>query len=459
MGRRIDSGTHCRESRNAMNSNSPSIPAGCPAHASSVDSAVAELMTLDPDRVRCPYPVYEQLRQEAPVYWSERLQSYVVSRYADIAAILTKPKLFSSIRQSGPSSVTALAQRLIDDADTPELLKKQAARRLDVSGRPTLINADPPVHVRQRKLVSQGFSPRRVVLMEPEVRQIASDLFDKFEARGSMDFVADFALPLPMTVIANVLGVPPSRMADFKRWSDAFTRGVGALDLSIDQIQQIFGAVDEFYDYFTEQIEERRTEPRDDLLTDIVAARLDGEQPLLLNEMLHMLSVFLVGGNETTTNLLTAITLRLLTDDELMTRIRNDASLIPKLVEEVVRLESPVQGLFRTATENTELNGTPIPEGSMIWTVFASGNRDPEAITNPDDIELDGPNGSNHLAFGKGEHVCMGASVARLEARIGIEMMLERFPNLRLASDELPPVHNSFILHGLQRLDVVNTPR
>lgn len=433
-------------------------PANCPAHPRSLGEALGELMALDPDRVRCPYPVYDQLRREEPVHWSDRLNSFVVTRHADISSILLDPVTFSSIKQSGPSSVSALAQRVCDDHAASNELRRQAERRLEISGKPTLINADPPVHIRQRKLVSQGFTPRRVKLMEPEVARLTGELLDSVAAKGSMDVVADFALPLPMTVIADVLGVPPARMADFKRWSDAFTKGVGALDLSTDQVIELFGAVDEFYDYFTEQIEQRRIEPRDDLLTNIVEARLDGEEPLTVNEMLHMLSVFLVGGNETTTNLLTSMVYRLLTDGELNARVRADPTLIPRLAEEMVRLETPVQGLFRTATVDTEIGGVKIPADSMIWIVFASANRDPDAITLPDGIDLDSPKAQPHLAFGRGEHVCLGASIARLEAKVGIQMLLARFPDLRLADTTPPPVHPSFILHGLTQLDVEYTP-
>jgi cytochrome P450 len=437
-----------------MAGDQPSRQGACPVASADVDAAVDELMTLQPDRLRCPYPVYDQLRREAPVYWSPRLGCFVVTRYAEIDEVVADPVRFSSAYPSGPSSVSGLATSLLEDPSTPPKLLRQARRRIELNV-PALLNADPPLHVRQRKLVSQGFTPRRVRLMEPEVRTIAAGLLDAVAGDGRMDFVAQFALPLPMTVIANVLGVPLTRMADFKRWSNALTRGVGALGLSDAEVADLFGAVDEFYDYFTEQIADRRAQPRDDLLTDLVNARLGGEEPLTLNELLQMLATFLVGGNETTTNLLSSMTLRLLSDADLMRRVRDDMSLIPSVAEEILRLESPVQGMFRTTTCDTEIAGTTVPAGSMIWVVYGSGNRDAAAMAAAEEIKLDSDGRKPHLAFGRGEHFCLGAAIARLETRVGMELVLQRFPDLALASDSLPPVHPSFVLHGPRELEVV----
>ncbi|MFI7194013.1 cytochrome P450 [Nocardia nova] len=325
---------------------------------------------------------------------------------------------------------------------------------MEINSEPALINADPPLHLRQRRLVGQAFSPRRVKLMEPEVRRIASELLEAVESEETMDLVSQFAIPLPMTVIANVLGVPPERQSDFKRWSNAFTRGVGALDLSVDEVGEIFQAVDEFYDYFTEEIDVRRSDPRDDLLTDLVSARVDEGESLTLNEMLQMLVVFLVGGNETTTNLLSWTTHRLLTDPALMAKIRDDMGLLRPLIEEMLRLESPVQGLFRTATESVEIGDVSIPAGSMLWLVYGSGNRDEEALGPADTVDLDRAESRQHLAFGRGEHFCLGANIARLEARVGLELLLSRFPDMRIVRDHKDPVLPSFVLHGLSELPI-----
>jgi cytochrome P450 len=433
---------------------------GCPVIPTSptLPASFDALLSLDPATLRCPYPVYQELRHDAPVCWSDRLSAFVVSRYDDVVKVLMDPRTFSSVHQSGRSSVTGLAQRLLADPKTPPDLLHKVRRRLEVNAKPALINADPPVHVRQRKLVSYGFTPRRVGLMEPEIRRVATELIDSVRADGSMDFVRQYAMPLPMTVIANVLGVPPDRQHDFKRWSNAFTQGLGALQLSTEQVADLFAAVDEFYDYFTEQIEARRTQPRDDLLTDLVDARLEGELPLTVNEMLQMLVVFLVGGNETTTNLLTWMTHRLLTDPALMQRVRADLRLLPALAEEMLRLQSPVQGLFRTATADTEVGGVPIPKDGMLFLIYASGNHDDTAFATPDHLDLDRDASRPHLAFGRGEHFCLGASVARLEARVGMELLLTTFGDLALAGSADRPLHSSFVLHGLRDLPVTFSP-
>ncbi|WP_210718038.1 cytochrome P450 [Amycolatopsis acididurans] len=432
-----------------------STPSRTPSCPTDPETAFAELVSLHPEAVRCPYPTFALLREQAPVHWSDALGAFVVSRHDDIVEVLRDPGIFSSRLQSGASSVTGLAQRLVDDTRTSAPLRAQALRRLEINRDPALLNADPPLHIRQRKLVSQAFTPRRVAQLEPEVRQVAGELLGALKSRSSFDFVTSYAMPLPMTIIARMLGVPEERLDDFKRWSDAFTQGVGANDLSEGQVSDLFESVDEFYDYFTDQIERRRVAAQDDLLTDLVTARLPGDRPLTVHEMLQMLVVFLVGGNETTTNLLTAMTHRLLSDAELEQRVRQDESLIPAFAEEMLRLESPVQGLFRTATCDAEVAGVPIPGGSMVWLAYAAGNRDEALTSAPDELHLDTERPLRHLAFGRGVHTCLGAAIARLEARVGIEMLLRHYPALRLAADAGLRMHRSFVLHGIASLPVV----
>ncbi|GLZ15922.1 cytochrome P450 hydroxylase [Actinomadura sp. NBRC 104425] len=414
----------------------------------SPDSRFGRLLALDPDSVRCPFAAYSDLRSEHPVVWSGRLNAWVVSRYDDIREILRDPVTFSNRSASGPSSVTPLARHVMESPDFPEKTRRQAERRMRLSQSPVLLNCDPPEHKRQRGLVSAAFTPRRVAQMEPQIQQITDDLIDAFAAEGQVELVGAFALPLPMTIIATILGVPLDMMHTFKRWSEAFTQGVGALNLSRQEIIDLFQAVDEFYDYFTEQLERRRTEPADDLLTHLLEARLEGEQPLTQDEILQMLVQFLVAGNETTTNLIASTVYRLVRDRELMARVKADPSLIPTLIEECLRLEAPAQGIFRTATVDCQIGGQAIPAGSMIYLVYASGNRDDSAFPDPDAIKLDDSRG-HHLAFGRGEHVCLGANLARKEANVAIRTLLERLEDIRLAVEtDSIPYHNSFALRG-----------
>ncbi|MFN2537989.1 MAG: cytochrome P450 [Mycobacteriales bacterium] len=413
---------------------------------------LSRLLELDPELVKCPFPLYDVLREQAPVTRNDTLGGFVVTRHEDIVEVLRQPELFSSAAASGPSSVSAVARQLLDDPATPETLRQQAARRLKLSESPVLLFTDPPLHKRQRVLVSAAFHPRRVKQLEPDVRRLVTELLDAFPPDGKVELVSSFSISLPMTVIASLLGVPPENMATFKRWSNAFTQGVGSLEHSSEDVAEMFDAVDDFYDYFTEQIERRRREPEDDLLSDLVAARLDGAEPLSLDEMLQMLVQFLVAGNETTTNMLTTLLLRLSVDAQLQQRVREDPALVPTLVEEVLRVEAPVQGMFRVAREDTTLAGVEIPRGSVVWLVYGSGNRDSEVYSAPDQIDLDDER-EPHLAFARGEHFCLGANIARLELRIAVEMMLERYGRIELeCAPEDVTYNRSFVLRGIAAL-------
>ncbi|MWA03223.1 cytochrome P450 [Actinomadura sp. LD22] len=422
------------------------------------DSGFGKLLDLEPGSIGCPFPAYRDLREQHPVAWSERLNAWVVSRYEDIREVLRDPIAFSSGSASGPSSVTSLAARVAESEEYSEATRRQARRRLRLSASPVLLNCDPPVHRRQRGLVSPAFTPRRVTQMEPQIQRTADELIDGFAAKGRAELIADFALPLPMTVIARILGVPTSLMSTFKRWSDAFTRGVGALDLTAEEITDLFQSVDEFYDYFTERLAERRAEPADDLLTDLLSARLEGEQPLTEDELLQMLVQFLVAGNETTTNLISSAMRRLLTDADLLHELRSDPDRIALFVEECLRLEAPTQGMFRTATADCEVGGQAIPAGAMLYLVYASGNRDENAFPDPDALVLDASRG-HHLAFGRGEHVCLGANVARREALIAVRTLLDRLDGIRLDDTADATAYSpSFMLRSLRALPIVFQP-
>ena len=418
---------------------------------------LGRLVTGDAELVRCPWPLYDVLRDEDPVAYAERLGAYVVTRYADAVDVLRDHDTYSSTMASGPTSVTGLAQQLVDDPATPDVLRAQAARRLAMAKTPVLLMTDPPQHKRQRSLVSAAFSPKRINALEGEVRRIAESLLDAFLGRGEVELVAEFALPLPMTVIATMLGVPPEHMADFKRWADAFTAGVGAAR-SPEQIAQMFADIDAFYDYFTIEIEARRAVGRDDLLTDLINARMDGEEPLSVDEILLMLAQFLVGGHETTTLMITSAAYRFATDPALAERVRAEPALIPALLEEMLRLDAPVQGMFRLTTRPVRLGEIDLPEGALLWVVFGSANRDPEAFADPD-VATPGPGRPPHLTFGRFEHFCLGSSVARLELRVATELMLSRLPDLALGCDpaELRR-HGSFVLHGYPELPLRFAP-
>ncbi|QMT03555.1 cytochrome P450 [Gordonia jinghuaiqii] len=417
-----------------------------------------ELVALDPEARKCPFPTYQTLQEEHPIAWSDALNAWVVTRYDDVLTILRQPEIFSSRQQSGPASVTSLAGRVVADDSYPQATRDQAARRLRLSQSPVLVNSDPPEHRRQRRLVTAAFSPRSIETMAPAITEIAESIADSAVAKGRVDLVQDFTFPFPMTVIARILGVPESKMEVFKQWTIAFTQGVGAHDLDRTEIIDLFEAVDDFYDYFTEQIGDREREPKDDLLTSVVQSRVDGERPLTEDELLQMLVQFLVAGNETTTNLIGSCLLKLTGTPELLAELKADSSRIPDFVEEILRLEAPTQGMYRTLTEDHNLAGTDLPVGSMVYMIYAAANRDPGVFACPHEIS-ERNDRNRHLSFGRGEHLCLGMHLARREAIIALETLLSRVERIAPVGELTEVGYNrSFILRGIASLPVELVP-
>jgi cytochrome P450/nitrite reductase/ring-hydroxylating ferredoxin subunit len=393
---------------------------------------------MAPEQRECPFEVYRRAREEAPVFYSERFNLWVVTRYEDIVTVLKDPVLFSS------------AQSLaVDNTVAPEV---QAVLDTGYPATPTMVTADPPVHTRFRELVSKAFTSRRVATMEPQMRQIAHRLVDGFHADGHADLVRQFAYPFPMEVIAAILGVPFEDMDKFKRWSDDMSARFGPLPLE-RQIACARSEV-EFQHYFAAKLEERRIEPRTDLLTDLLNARVRGEAPLNMAEMLSILKQLLIGGNETSTNLIGSMILLLLSNRGQLELLLRNRALEAETVEEALRLESPVQGLFRTATRDCEIGGVRIPQGAHLELLYASGNRDRARFHDAEAFDITRRDSSNHMAFGFGIHFCIGAPLARCEARIALGVILDRLPNLRLAPGQELEHHPHFFLRGLKHLKI-----
>lgn len=431
----------------------------CPHDTVMPDFPINAVIRGEDEAIRCPFTAFAHLRAGYPVVWSDQLGAWLVSRYHDIREILKDPSTFSNRYASGRRSVTGLAEQIIENPEFPDETRRQAARRVELAQSNVLLTADPPLHKRQRGLVAMAFTPRRVKEMEPEFQSIVDSLIDGFDEGSTVEIMRDFAMPLPMTVIARILGVAHEMMPTFKKWTIAFTKGVGALDLPRDEIIELFADVDEFYDYFSAELERRRQEPQDDLLTDLLMARIGGQEPLTENEILQMLVQFLVAGNETTTNLIGSTIKRLIEDPDLMARVSADLALVPAVIEEILRLESPSQGLFRLATADAEVNGQQIKAGDMLYLMYSSGNRDESAFPESGDIKLDGSRGQ-HLAFGRGEHVCLGSNLARREAAIAVTTLLRRTDGLAYAQPDQPtPYMRSFALRGPLALPVKLTKR
>jgi cytochrome P450 len=401
-------------------------------------AALADIKPFSPDTIEDPRPFWEAMRTEQPVYQVPGTGYFAISRYEDALQVLTNEEIFSSREPPG--------LQLPPGPEIEAILKE---------GYPpahTLLSNDPPSHTRFRALVNKAFSARRVAGMEPQIREIANHLVDGFIGEGCVELVSQFAVGLPLTVIADSLGVPHEDLGKFKKWSDDSVAPLGGMISYQRQIECAHSLV-EFQHYFAARLEERRLEPRDDLLTDLVNARLAGVEPLNVPEMLNILQQLLVAGNETTTNLIASAMVLLLRNPEQMTAVRADPSRIPNFVEEALRLESPVSALFRVTLSDTEVGGVKIPAGSRVIVIYGSANRDDAQFPDSRRLSLERENARSHLAFGQGVHFCIGAALARLESRIAFETLLGRLHNIRFMAERNDFTHTpSFILRGLKGL-------
>jgi cytochrome P450 len=394
---------------------------------------------LDPDVRENPYPHYARLRREAPVFRVESRGLYAVSRYADVVHVLRRHDLFSSAAMAA-----ALRQPV---AYVPEEEREPPSETAALG----VIGADPPEHTRLRAVLNRGFTPRRIAALEPRIRAIAKDLTQALRGREQWDFVAEFAVPLPVAVIAELLGVPTDRLLDFKRWSDAAVRAAFVAPAGDDESREIGRALREMGDYFEPVLAARRADPRADLISALVRAEAV-EGTLSEPEARIFLFTLLVAGNITTTQLLANSLLALLRHPEQLARLRADPGRIPAMVEESLRYDAPVQLLLRTAVHDVELAGTRIPAGAPVLPLFASANRDETVFPDPDRFDVD-RDPRDHLAFGHGIHYCLGAHLARLEARIAFQVLFEELPPLELLEERIRWVP-ALVLRGPERLRV-----
>jgi cytochrome P450 len=433
------------------------------APADEARSRVDDLIHREQSAIACPYPIFADLRSGGGVAWVESLGAWMITRYDDVRAILRDTERFSSLFPTGPAAGgEALMKGIMQLMQEPEMQSVLGSTSMQRGRAAVLLNADPPEHRRQRRLVNPAFRPDRIRGMEPAIRATTERLLDDvcrdLREAGSVEIVSRFAVGLPMTIIALALGVPDDDLATFKRWSDDLVMPVGNHNPSTEQVRGFVLSTKAFNEYFLARVAERRVTPTDDILSDIANAEIDGEE-LSDDEQLGMLTQFLVAGNETTTKLITNTIRYLAEDPELQARVRADRSLVETLVEEMLRIEAPVGGLFRQAKVDVEVNGTRIPAGDHMWLLFASANRDECKFAEPDRVDLDRSNVKEHLAFGNGEHFCPGAGLARTEARIAVDLLLDRLDDITLAPGNDFEFEDSFVLRGLKRLVVSARPR
>lgn len=389
-----------------------------------------------PEHAADPYPFYERLRRSDPVYFSPALRGWILTRHADVAAVLNDPR-FSVDRNQSKIFQRVNALGSLDPAFAEAITHN-------------LLMLDPPDHTRLRRLVSRAFTPRMVERLRGRVESLVDELLEAQRDARQMDLIRDFAYPLPVTVIAEMLGVPVADRDRFKSWSDDLVTLLDPLQAT-DGLEPAQRAYFELRDYFRGVFAERRREPRDDLVSALVAIDEQGDS-LNEAELVSLCMLLLGAGHETTTNLIGNAALALLRHPGERRRLQEDPSLIGSAVEEFLRYDSPIQATDRVATEDCDIHGHAVRKGQLVAVVLGAANRDPARFADPDRLDL-GRSDNDHLAFGRGVHFCLGAALARLEAQIAIPALLARFPRLEGDTSALH-WHRSIILRGVEALPV-----
>jgi cytochrome P450 len=387
---------------------------------------------MDPEFLADPYPTYHRLRDEDPVHHSP-LDFWVLTRYEDVAAVLRDPRFIK------------------------EPLVSMVAARFGVTVPPgvglSMLDRDPPDHTRLRSLVSKAFTPRVVEGLRPRIQKMVDDLITRAEAVGTMDLIEEFAYPIPVNVICEMLGVPVEDHERFKGWSLDIARGLDSVWLPPEsEIPKRSGAARHAIgDYMRGLIAERRASPRGDLLSALIAAEEAGDK-LSEDELIATCILLLIAGHETTVNLIGNGTLALLRHPEELRRLRKTPGLITSAVEELLRYDGPVQRTARITSTEVTIGGRTIPKGEMVMPFIGAADRDPAQFRDPDRLDL-GRADNRHIAFGWGIHFCLGAPLARVEGQIAIDTLVRRLPRLTLVDAE-PEYRQSLTLRGLKALPV-----
>ncbi len=378
---------------------------------------------------RDPAPLFARARREHPVYQHPEFPIVSIFKYADVQGVLRDPETWSNSFPPPPGTDLALVRE------------------------PSMLGQDPPDHTRLRGLVNQAFTPRIIRRLEPRMHEIADELMDDALARGEVDFVRAMTYPLPVIVIAEIIGVPAGDREQFKRWSDAAVANLGnGLFVAPDaeRLRQLGVLFSEMDAYFSTLAEQRRRAPREDLLTGLVQAQFEGSQ-LTHQEMITMLVLLLVAGNETTTSLIGNAVLELLDHPGELARLRADPALMPTAVDVVLRFSSPVQLVPRRATRRVELRGHTIAPGQLVVNWLGSANRDEDVFEQPERFDV-GRQDNRHLAFGFGPHYCLGANLARLEAQVALTALLRRTRAFERSTRDLLPLHPSIVFRAVTAL-------
>ena len=398
------------------------------------DASLSLVRLLEPEVLANPYPLYHKLRSEDPVHWDRFLQTWVVTRYGDVMTVLSS---FSADRTPTPEQLSAMGLSALNPI--AKVMVKQ------------MLFMDAPAHTRLRGLASAAFTPQRVAALRGHIQEIADNLLDRVRSRGEMDVIADYAAPLPAIVTAEMLGVPTEDHVNLKKWSADFAEMLGNFQHNPDRVSRVLESTNNLVDYFQNAIRKMHDQPREGLIYSFMTAEVDGDR-LSEDEIVANCIVTMVGGQETTTNLIGNGLLTLLRNREQLEQLRGTPQLIQSGVEELLRYESPSQHTGRIAREDVDLGGKKIRKGQAVMAIMAAANRDPDRFPEPDRLILDRAD-NKHLAFGWSSHFCFGAPLARMEGQISFETILRRLKDLELVPAPLTWRENSG-LRGLTALPV-----
>lgn len=389
---------------------------------------------FSPEQVIDPYPVFARARKEQPVFFAPELDCYIVTRYEDVNLINGDPITFSN-----SSLLSPRAERPAD------VVRDFGYRELPLKHQ--LVMSDPPVHTRLKKLMMPAFLPRKVAAREAYARTYTNQLIDLIESAGSADMVNHYAQKIPPAVIGNIVGVPEGDAQQFKHWVDDMFIITGEWDVPADKLSAAWRGVFAFEDYIQALINERRRKPQDDLTSDFILATTDDGSPALSDiELLHNVVNVAAAGADTTGALIAQMIHSLLTHPDQLALVRRDRSLVPKAVEETLRYRGPIRGLMRRTMAEVELCGVPIPKDAFVFISHASANRDEAVFANPDIFDVQRPGGSRQIGFGSRVHSCLGANLARMEARVALETLLDRLPNLQLIDPDKPAPYSTNLM-------------
>lgn len=401
---------------------------------------------FDPVMLNPPWALFETLRENAPVFEIPGMGAYLVTRYEDVHQVVMDPATFSSELEFGTGLSFLPA--------TPE--KEAALARGGYRWVPTVGFTDPPVHKRVRSVVQKAFTARRVHQLEDVVRRFAEEIIDGLDPTAVIDYAQQVALQLPVMVIGESLGVAKADRARFNRWSDAVLARLGE-QITEKQDLALIGQYVDSELYFTQLIADRRAQRTDDLLSDLVYAQIESEDPITDEELMSIVSFLPVAGSRTSAGLLGMLMHHLVDNPDDLARARADDAYLDAVIEEVLRTQSPIQAWFRRTTREVELGGITIPADSRLLVAYASANRDDRRFGCPAQFEPDRDNIREHLAFGRGQHVCPGASLARASARILTRTFLDRFPVIEPAPGENVVYHPNLVHRMVDNLPIVVT--